>query len=184
MDSPILWYLNRATGVVLLVLFTLVVVLGILSTRNPRRRGIPRFVTQGLHRNLAYVASALLVGHVASAVVDTYVDIRWTQAVLPWGATYKPLWLSLGTVALDLMAVVVFSSVLRVRTGVRVWRSLHVLAYVAWAAAVVHGVGIGTDAHARWSVMVTVTCIGVVSLAVTLRTGALLLHREPTEEPA
>ena len=38
----------------------------------------------------------LLALHVTTAVVDTYVDIRWWQAVLPWvGSTYLPLWLGL-----------------------------------------------------------------------------------------
>ncbi len=184
MDSPILWYLNRATGVVLLVLLTLVVLLGILSTRNPRRRWIPRFVTQGLHRNLALVGAALLAAHVVSAVVDTYVDIRWAQAVLPWGATYKPLWLSLGTIALDLLVVVVVTSLVRVRTGLRVWRMVHLLAYASWAAAVVHGVGIGTDAHASWSVVVTVCCLGAVALATTVRAVAQLVTRDAIEETA
>src|SRR4051812_21139442 len=53
MTSPLLWYLNRGTGVVLLVLFSATVVLGVLATGRSATPLWPRFVTQGLHRSLA-----------------------------------------------------------------------------------------------------------------------------------
>ena len=42
-----------------------------------------------------------LGAHIVSSVVDEYVDIRWWQAFVPYGATYEPLWLGLGAVAVD-----------------------------------------------------------------------------------
>lgn len=45
-DGPLLWYLNRATGVVLLVLLTLSVVLGVLAMGGRPGRAVPRFVSQ------------------------------------------------------------------------------------------------------------------------------------------
>ena len=90
-EGPLLWYLNRATGVVLLVLLTLSVVLGVLAMGGRPGRGLPRFVTQAMHRNLALLSVAALVAHVVTAVVDSYVDIGWWQAVVPAGATTSPL---------------------------------------------------------------------------------------------
>jgi hypothetical protein len=46
-----MWYLDRGTGIVLLVLFTIVVVLGILTRRGARPGGTPVFVLASLHRN-------------------------------------------------------------------------------------------------------------------------------------
>ena len=107
-DSALLWYLNRATGTVLLIVFTLVVLLGILSTFGNAGRGVPRFLTQAMHRQLSLLGVALLLAHVVTAVLDTFVDIRWWQAVVPWwGSEYEPLWLSVGTLSLDLMALLV-----------------------------------------------------------------------------
>ena len=60
-------------------------------------------MTQALHRHLALLAVVLLGVHVVSAVVDEYVDIRWWQAFVPFGATYEPFWLGLGAVAVDLL---------------------------------------------------------------------------------
>src|SRR4051794_27520641 len=112
-DAPVLWYLNRATGTVVLVLLTLVVVFGILATFGHAGRGVPRFLTQAFHRNLTMIAVALLAAHVLSAMLDTFVDIRWWQAVVPFGGSYRPWWLGLGAAALDAIVIVVATSLAR-----------------------------------------------------------------------
>lgn len=182
-DSPFLWYLNRATGSVLMVLFTLVVVLGLLATFGRAGRGprVPRFVTQALHRQVTLVAVALLAGHVATAVLDTFVDIRWWQAVVPFGASYKPLWLGLGAVSLDLIALVVVTSLARTRLGHRSWRTVHVLGYAAWASALVHGYGIGTDSGQTWSRELTLGCAALVVVVGLARVVSLVRTRRLQE---
>ncbi len=115
MEGPVLWYLNRGSGAVTMVLLTLTVVLGVLSLGGLPARRVPRFVLQSLHRNAALLAFVLLAVHIASSVVDQYVDIRWWQAFVPVGATYEPLWLGLGAVAVDLMLVIAATSILRRR---------------------------------------------------------------------
>jgi sulfoxide reductase heme-binding subunit YedZ len=180
-DSALLWYLNRATGTVLLLVFTTVVLLGILSTYGNTGRGVPRFLTQALHRQLSLLGVALLLAHVVTAVLDTFVDIRWWQAVVPWwGSTYEPLWLGMGTLALDLMALLVVTSLARSRMGHRSWRAVHVLGYVAWAAAVAHGYFIGTDSQAGWSRALTLACAVAVALAALARSVSVLVRRSHT----
>ena len=147
MTSPLLWYLNRGTGVVLLVAFTATVVLGVLATGRSATPLWPRFVTQGLHRSLAALSVLMLTAHVVSAVVDSYVDIRWWQAFVPFGSTYEPVWLALGAISLDLLAVVIAtrSPAPACRTGS--WFLVHLTTYAAWTSAVVHGLFIGTDSE-------------------------------------
>jgi sulfoxide reductase heme-binding subunit YedZ len=189
-DGPFLWYLNRSTGLVLLVLLTLSTVLGVLAMHGRAGRGLPRFVTQSLHRNLALLSVVLLAVHVISAVADTYVDIRWWQAFVPVGATYLPLWLGLGTISLDLMAVVVLTSLVRAHLSHRTWHAVHLLSWLAWGFAVVHGLGIGTDlgtdpatllqpAH-RWAALPTLACVGAVAAAGSYR---LARARRPAPVP-
>lgn len=169
MTSPLLWYLNRGTGVVLLVLMTLTTLLGVLATGRGFRPWWPRFVTQGLHRSLAGTSVLLLVVHVVSAVVDEFVDIRWWQAVIPWGATYRPLYLSMGTLALDLVVLVGVTSLVRSRLSEGVWRSVHVSSYVAFGLTVVHGLGTGTEVDRSWFTALTWCCVAVVALAAVAR---------------
>ncbi len=183
MDGPLLWYLNRSTGFVLLALLTLSVVLGILSTGTTGGRagqGLPRFVTQTVHRNVALLSVLLLAAHVTTAVVDTFVDIRWWQAIVPFGASYQPLWLGLGTFSLDLILAITLTSLVRTRMQHRVWRLTHLLSYVSWAVAVVHGIGIGTDMTKEepWGLIVTAVCVGIVAVAGGWRLARLAFGRD------
>ncbi|CAN5418899.1 hypothetical protein BH11ACT8_BH11ACT8_14210 [soil metagenome] len=171
-DGPLLWYLNRSTGVVLLVAFTLSTVLGVLATRGRAGGRLPAFVTQHLHRNLSLLSLAVLAGHITTAVVDTYVDIRWWQALVPFGATYEPLPFELGVIALDLGVVIAVSSLVRRWLPPRGWKALHLTAYAAWGCAVAHSWGIGTDLKADappWGRLVVAGCVAVVACAVVYR---------------
>lgn len=173
-EGPLLWYLNRSTGFVILALFTITTVLGVLSTGGKAGRRVPSFVTQALHRNVALLAMALLIAHAVTAVVDSFVDIRWWQAIVPWwGSTYLPLWLGLGTLALDLFVVVSITSLLRARMNHTLWRGIHYLSYLAWAVSVAHGIGIGTDVKAAqpWAYAIVGASVLVVLAAVGLRLG-------------
>lgn len=167
--SPALWYLNRSTGLVLLALFTLVTVLGVMSTARQVPTWWARFATVELHRRASFLAVVLLVVHVATAVVDSYVDITWLDAWLPFRSAYRALWLGLGTVALDLWLAVVVTSLLRFRMPLKAWKGVHLLAYAAWVPAVMHGIGIGTDASAPPVVVLTFGCVGVVATAAAWR---------------
>jgi methionine sulfoxide reductase heme-binding subunit len=178
-NGPALWFANRGSGVVLLAVVTISTVLGVLSTERAGSRWWPRFLTHGLHRNVALLAVVLTIVHAGTAVVDEYVDIRWWQALVPFGATYEPLWLALGTLAFDLMLAAALTSLLRHRMRYGLWRAIHVTTYAVFALGVVHGTGIGTDASEPWSIAVTVGCVTAVLLAaatrlVTLRRRALV----------
>lgn len=177
MAGPLLWFANRGTGMALLLLLTLTTVLGVLATRGVAGRGVPRFVTQSLHRNLGLLSLALLLAHVATAVLDEYVDIRWWQALVPIGATYKPLWLGLGTVALDLFVMAAVTSLVRHRLPHRAWRAVHVTTYAAWLVSVLHGIGIGTDARTGWAMWSTVASVTAVAAAVAIRSVGLAAAR-------
>ncbi|GAB3076924.1 MULTISPECIES: ferric reductase-like transmembrane domain-containing protein [unclassified Phycicoccus] len=172
MTSPLLWYLNRGTGLVLLAVFTLTVVLGVLSTGQGGRVW-PRFATQSTHRGLSLLTTLLLLAHAVTAVVDEFVDIRWWQALLPFGGTYRPLYLGLGTLALDLTLAVGATSLLKQRLGERAWRAVHLMSYLAWTAAVVHTLGIGTDASTSLGRPVVLVCVGALLAAVVLRLAIL-----------
>ncbi len=177
MDGPFLWFLNRGTGLVLLVLLTLTLVAGILASRGRAGGRVPRFLTQTVHRDLALVTVVLLVVHVGSAVADTFVDIRWWQALVPVGATYQPLWLGLGTLTLDLLLIVVVTSLLRHRLPHRAWRTLHLTTYGAWGFAVAHGIGIGTDTGSTFATWVYLGSAGAVALALAVRVTGQVVAR-------
>jgi methionine sulfoxide reductase heme-binding subunit len=143
--STALWYASRATGVVSLLLLSLVVMLGILVNRQGRLPGLPAFAVTGLHRSLSLLAVLFIAVHVATAVIDPYVSIGLAAVVIPFVSAYQPFWLGLGAVALDLIAALIVTSLLRARISRRFWRGVHWLAYAAWPVALVHGFGVSPD---------------------------------------
>ena len=185
-EGPLLWFLNRGSGILLMVLMTVTVVLGVLAMGGRPGRGVPRFVTQAVHRNLALLSVVALVAHVVTAVMDEFVDIRWWHAVVPAGAGFEPLWVGLGTLAVDLVLVVVVTSLVRTRLSHRAWRSVHYLAWVAWLLGVAHGIGVGTDIESRtlWAIAPTLLCIVAVVIAAGVRLTHAVTHHEPERSPA
>ena len=168
-SSTALWYASRATGVVTLLLLTTVVLLGILVNRQGRLPGLPGFAVNGLHRNISLLAVVFLAIHVVTAIVDPYVTIGLAAAVLPFASAYKPFWLGLGAVALDLLVALVATSLIRNRLGLRAWRWLHWAAYVCWPVALAHGLGMGTDRNTMWVFALTIVCAAAVAGAATWR---------------
>lgn len=163
------WYLIRASGVVTLALLTVTVVLGLLNRSRVATENWPRFVIDRLHRNASLLAVVFLCLHIATSVTDRFVAINLVDAVIPFDGAYRPLWVGFGAVALDLLVALIITSLIRVRLGVRTWRGIHWLAYVAWPVAVAHGLGIGTDRGQAWMLAVEAVCIGSVLAALALR---------------
>ena len=161
------WYLTRASGTVSLILLTAALVLGILSTGRVHSRRWPRFVVDGIHRSSSLLAVAFLTVHVLTAVLDSFAPISLADAFIPFAGTYRPLWLGLGAVALDLLLAVTVTSLLRRRLGHRRWRAVHWLAYGAWPIAAVHALGTGSDVQLGWLQLTCALC-GVAVVAAVL----------------
>ena len=164
-----LWYASRATGVVTMLLLTAVLLVGILVNRKGRLPGLPSFAVTGLHRNISLLAVAFLAIHVITAIVDPYVTIGLAAAVLPFASAYKPFWLGLGAISLDLVAALIVTSLARGRMGRRAWRGIHWLAYAAWPLAVVHSLGSSSDAHGGLVLGVLAGCVLAVAAALAWR---------------
>jgi methionine sulfoxide reductase heme-binding subunit len=161
-SSTALWCASRATGVVALVLLTVVVVLGILVNRRGRLPGLPRFATASLHRNMSLLAVAFLAVHVLTAIADPYVTIGIAAAVVPFTAAYKAFWIGLGAVSLDLIVALIVTSLARARIGRRAWRAVHWLAYASWPIALLHSIGSSNDLRTGGLLALAVLCAAAV----------------------
>jgi methionine sulfoxide reductase heme-binding subunit len=169
LHGPFLWYATRAAGLVTLVLLTASMVLGLLNAGRFGTRRWPRFVVQGLHRNLSLLALAFLALHVATTVIDTYTSIGLGDAVVPFLSSYKRWWLGLGAIASDLFIALVLTSLARQRIGHRLWRLVHWAAYLCWPVAIAHGLGIGTDHTRAWMLGLTYGCVAAVLASAVYR---------------
>jgi methionine sulfoxide reductase heme-binding subunit len=168
-STTALWYASRATGVVSMLLLTAVLPLGILVNRQGRLPGLPSFAVTGLHRNVSLLAVAFLAIHVITAIVDPYVTIGLAAAVFPFVASYRPFWLGLGAISLDLIAALIVTSLARARMSRRAWRGIHWLAYAAWPLAVVHSLGSSSDARGGLVLGVLACCVLALAAALAWR---------------
>jgi sulfoxide reductase heme-binding subunit YedZ len=163
------WYLTRSTGAVALVLLTLAIALGVLDVKRWSTPRWPRFVVDSLHRNVSLLAMAFLALHVLTSVLDSFAPISLLDAFVPFAGAYRPFWLGLGAVALDLLLAVTITSLLRQRLGYSSWRAVHWLTYASWPIALLHGLGTGSDVKATWLLSLSVGCLLVVLGAVLAR---------------
>jgi sulfoxide reductase heme-binding subunit YedZ len=164
-----LWYVGRGSGVVSLLLLTVVMVLGIAARSGRPAFGLPRFAVTALHRSSSLMAVVFLGIHVGTLLVDPKAELHLVDVVVPFDASYEALWMGLGTLGLDVTAAVIVTSLLRRWIGVRAWRAVHWLAYVSWPVAILHTAGTGTDRSTWWLVALTGLSIGAVGSAVIWR---------------
>ncbi len=168
-NGTALWYLTRASGVVGLILLTGTLVIGIVASIGWTRERWPRFLSQEVHRNLSLLCLGFVAVHVVTTVGDGYVPISLADAFVPFRSPYRPVWVGLGAVTLDLLIAVLITSALRRRVGYRSWRFVHWLAYACWPIALLHGLGTGSDASLGPVLAVDGICTVVVVAAVAWR---------------
>jgi sulfoxide reductase heme-binding subunit YedZ len=158
-NSRALWYLTRGFGLIDLVLLTATLVMGLTQVVRYARPGLPRFVISALHKNISLLAVVFLAVHVVTAVADTFAPISIVSVFVPFAGTYRPFWLGLGALALDLLVALVVTSLVRERIGHRTWRLLHWTAYLCWPVAVMHGLGTGSDTKLGWVLFINAVCV-------------------------
>ena len=75
------------------------------SPRSARWRpfGSPRFAVASLHRSLSLLAVALLAAHIVTTCSTRSRGSPVAAAVVPFATSYRPLWVGLGAIAIDLL---------------------------------------------------------------------------------
>ena len=185
------WLASRSAGVVALVLVTVSTLLGLAMALRPAwaRRLAPRLVT--LHEQLSITGLLAIAVHGVTLLGDPYLRPGLAGITLPGAMAYRPLFTSLGIVGGWIAALLGLSYYARGRIGVGRWRALHRLTIAAWALAVVHTLGAGTDAGSAWLRWPLLASIPLVLLLFVLRisrrvppTKGVPIDDRPTQTPA
>jgi predicted ferric reductase len=169
MTDQALWALGRGNGTTALIVLTISLAMGIATRSGRRVAALPRFAVADVHRVAALTGTVLVALHLALLFFDPYAQLRLVDFVVPFLGAYRPLWLGLGTVAVDVLVVVIVSSLLRHRIGVRAFRVVHWATYALWPLAMAHAVGNGTDAGHPWFLVIVGCCALSVAAALVWR---------------
>jgi sulfoxide reductase heme-binding subunit YedZ len=182
-----LWYVARAAGFVALLMLTASVTLGALaSTRTGANTpgGLDRrYLRQMAHRSFAVAGLLLIAFHATLIVLDSFVDVSLSGALIPFTSAWRPFAVGLASLALYATVATAISGAARGRlassaAAARRWRTVHVAAYAGWALAMGHGILAGTDTGTIWSTAIYVVCAIAVLMAVATR-----LRARPTPLP-
>lgn len=158
------------SGVFALVALTAAVGAGLLATDRILVSPRLRILAQGLHRMTSLVAVSALANHIMLEIVAHRVSVA--DGFVPFMASRRTFFMGLGTLASDLIVVIILTGILRARFVRRsrrwLWRALHALAYAAWPLAILHSLLAGRSAkpYVDWSYG---GCLALVGLALTLR---------------
>ena len=176
-DAATQHFMLYYAGVLALVGLTGSVLLGLVATDRIVMTPGHRVMAQAVHRAFAFGTLAFLIIHITTEVLAQ--RSHAIDAVIPFLSPYRTFYIGLGTIASDLIVLLVVTSILRKRfTGhgrAWQWRAIHYSSYVAFVFGVLHGLlgGRAAKPYVDWSygfaIAVTALGLAVRFLAISLR---------------
>jgi hypothetical protein len=119
---------------------------------------------------ISLVAISALANHIMLEIIAHRASL--IDGFVPFLAARRTFFMGLGTLASDLLVVIIITGIMRARFANRgrrwLWRTLHATAYAAWPLAILHGLLAGRSAkpYVDWSYG---ACLALAALALTLR---------------
>jgi sulfoxide reductase heme-binding subunit YedZ len=169
MRDPTFWILARASGLTAYVLLTLSVLAGLVLKSRPFGRALNAAAVTDTHRFLATLGLGAVGLHALTLVLDSTIRVSLPALVVPGLVSYRPLWVALGVLSVDLMMLVIVSFPMRKRIGMKAWRRLHWATYALFGMATIHGLAAGTDTSAPWAFALYLGAVGSVVFATAWR---------------
>ena len=167
--EAITWDVARAGGLTAYLLLGLSVVVGLALSLHWQSPRWPRIINSELHNFLTLLATIFVGVHVLAVALDPFTHFGLNELLLPLASHYRSLWMAFGIVGLYLGIAIGISTWLRPRLGYALWRKLHYLTLMLFAAVTVHGIATGSDTSTWWG--------AAIYLGSVLVVGVLLLRR-------
>ena len=136
-----------------------------------------RVMAQAVHRAVSFGALAFLVIHITTEILAQRSHV--IDAFIPFLSPYRTFYIGLGTIASDLILLIVVTSIFRKRFTAHGkawrWRAIHYSSYLAFVFGVLHGLlgGRAAKPYVDWSygfaIALTALAVVVRFLAISLR---------------
>jgi hypothetical protein len=176
--SQLYWYTARSGGIVAWVLLNASVLWGlVLSTKVFGKRPRPNWVLD-LHRFLGGAAVVFIAIHVASIVLDSYVNFSIVDIVVPFASRWHPVAVAWGIVAVYLLLAVEVTSLLRKRLSKKLWRATHYASFPLFVLATAHALSAGTD---RTAFLMRIVAVLTTAAVVALTAVRVLRREQPAD---
>jgi len=176
-DAATQHFMLYYAGVLALIGLTGAVLMSLLATDRIVMTPGHRVMAQAVHRAFAFGTLAFLIIHITTEILAQRSHV--IDAVIPFLSPYRTFYIGLGTIASDLIVLLVVTGILRKRFTAHGrawrWRAIHYSSYVAFVFGVLHGLlgGRAAKPYVDWSYgfAIAVTALGLALrfLAISLR---------------
>jgi predicted ferric reductase len=151
-EPKVYWYLSRSSGLVAFGLLWLSMVFGVIITNKMARVWPGGPTAFDLHQYVSLLGLGFALFHALILLGDGFIGYSLADLAIPFaGAAYRPLWVGLGQLGFYVMVLVSLTFYVRKAIGHRTWRAIHMLSFLMFVMALVHGLGAGTDAGTSWA---------------------------------
>ena len=181
-------FLLKYSGVFALLALTGSVCMGVVATNRIIMTPGHRVLAQAVHRATSFGALAFLIIHIVLEITAKHLEESTTQhvhvldAFVPFLSQYRTFYMAEGTIASDIIVLLVVTGILRRRFtssgNAWKWRAIHYSSYAALILGVLHGLLAGRKAigsFVYWSYGIAIL---LVALAVLVRILATSLRNK------
>jgi hypothetical protein len=150
--------------------------LGLIATDRVFLRPGHRVLAQSAHRAASFGAVTFLIIHIVSEILAQRVHAL--DAVVPFLSPFRTFYIGLGTIASDLILLVLVTGIMRGRFNTRGnawrWRAIHYTSYASFVFGIWHGLLAGRPAkpYVDWSYGLLVALV-LLALAVRIVANSL-----------
>jgi sulfoxide reductase heme-binding subunit YedZ len=157
-SQHIWWLASRASGIVAMLLLTFTVLVGLMMggkmvERLTGRQGRGAMAIKSLlqtHEQASIAALVAVAAHGLTLLGDGFFNFTFGDIAVPFASPYRSFWVGLGIIGGYVAMALGLSFYFRARIGAARWRKLHRWTIAAYALAVAHALGAGTDAGSSW----------------------------------
>jgi DMSO/TMAO reductase YedYZ heme-binding membrane subunit len=175
-DAATQHFMLYYAGVFALIALCTSVALGLIATDRMILHPGQRVFVQSAHRAASFGAVAFLVIHIVTEILAQRSHVL--DAVVPFLSPFRTFYIGLGTIASDLVVLLLITGILRKRFTAHGkawrWRAIHYTSYVAFVFGVWHGLlaGRAGKPYVDWSYGFVVAFVAV-ALAVRILANSL-----------
>jgi DMSO/TMAO reductase YedYZ heme-binding membrane subunit len=172
------WIVLRAAGIGAYVMLFLSIAWGLMATTSVLGRRISKASATTVHQFIATCGLVLLGVHLGGLLLDSFMPFTIGDLMIPMAASFRPVAVTFGVLAMYAMVFVIVASWLRRGIGTTWWRRTHLLAVPTFVLSMVHGIFAGTDS-VRPAMWWTYVATGLVVLFLVVVRGLTAGYRPP-----
>ena len=160
------WLFSRSVGLTAYLALTIEIITGLALSTGIFDRLMAKAKLVDAHKSMSLFVLFLISGHAFALLFDNHVPFRWFELILPFVSHYHPVLVGIGSLSFWALFLVHITFFFRTTLGPKTWRVIHAFSPIAYVAATIHGIAIGTDSTSSAQWLYTGSISAVVFLLV------------------